>query len=405
MGSRPSNTGSPPRSRVLIWSYSILSACLAAGYGVLFTVVGDYRDSYGISELVIGWIIGVGFIAGFLAQILIAPIGDRGHARTLVLTGVAVNAIGLVMMGFGQDATTLTAGRIVSGLAIGAANPAIRRIVVVSEPEHIGRNLGRLLSADVFGFALGPAISAVLVGPFGLAAPFLVIAAVSVVAVAATLGVRVEETVSKTRQRLAIDLLRDRSLAGAVVLGATAYVMIGAFDALWDVVHVDLGTPNWLANLGITLFAIPLVVFGPVGGKLAQEIGPFRVASVGLLIGAAFMASYGFLPSGTAIVSTSLGHAVNDGFTFAAAGVAVGLTVPSDRQAGAQGVLGAAQALAAGVMAVVTGALYQWAGRAPAYVAAAVVMVIMVAIGMALAADTWKGRGKLATPDQVHVKP
>lgn len=405
MSGPSADAGRAPTSRVLVWSFSILSACLSAGYGVLFTVVGDYRESYGISEFAIGWIIGIGFIAGFLAQILIAPIGDRGHARTLVLAGVAINAIGLVMMGFGEDATTLTAGRIVSGLAIGAANPAIRRIVVISEPEHIGRNLGRLLSADVFGFALGPAISAVLVGPFGLSAPFLVIAAVSLITVAATLGVRVEENVVETGPRLALDLLRDRSFAGAIVLGATAFLMIGAFDALWDVVHVDLGTPNWLANLGITLFAIPLIILGPIGGKLAQDIGPFRVASVGLLVGSAFMALYGYLPSGEAIVGFSLGHAVNDGLTFAAAGVAVGVTVSSDRQAGAQGVLGAAQALMAGIMAVVTGGLYQWVGRAPAYTAAALTMVTMVIIGMALAADTWRRPRRSVVRTSVETKP
>lgn len=379
-------------SRVLVWSFTVLSACLTAGYGVLFTVVGDYRDAYGISELAIGWIIGIGFIAGFVAQLVIAPIGDRGHARTLVLAGVVVNALGLVLMAFGEDSVTLTAGRIVSGLGIGAATPAIRRIVVVSDPDNIGRNLGRLLSADVFGFALGPAISSVLVGPFGLSAPFLVIAAVSAVSVAATLGVRVEESTAERGPRLAIDLLRSRSFAGAIILGATAFLMIGAFDALWDVVHVDLGTPSWLANLGITLFAIPLIVLGPIGGKLAQDIGPFRVASVGLLVGSAFMASYGYLPSGTAIVGVSLGHALNDGLTFASAGVAVGVSVPADRQAGAQGVLGAAQALVAGIMAVVTGAIYQAAGRAPAYTAAAIAMAVFVVIAMALASDTWPGR-------------
>lgn len=380
------------RSRALVWSYSILSACLAAGYGVLFTVVGDYRDSYGISEFVIGWIIGIGFIAGFLAQIVIAPIGDRGHARALVLIGVAVNAVGLIMMGFGDDATTLTVGRVVSGLGIGAANPAIRRIVVVGDPANVGRNLGRLLSADVFGFALGPAISAVLVGPFGLAAPFLVIAAISLITVGATLKVHVEENIADRAPRFAFDLLRDRSFAGAIVLGGTAFLMIGAFDALWDVVHVDMGTPNWLANIGITLFAIPLIILGPLGGKLAQDIGPFRMSAAGLLIGAAFMVLYGYLPTGQSIVGFSLGHAVSDGLTIAASGVAVAMVVSNERQAGAQGVLGAAQALMAGIMAVVTGGIYQWFGRAAAYTTAGITMAVLVVIGMALASSSWKGR-------------
>ena len=32
---------------------------LAAGYGVLFTIVDDYRDEYGISETAIGIVIGL----------------------------------------------------------------------------------------------------------------------------------------------------------------------------------------------------------------------------------------------------------------------------------------------------------------------------------------------------------
>ena len=50
---------------------------------------------------------------------------------------------------------------------------------------------------------------------------------------------------------------------GAVVFGAALFVMIGSFDALWAVVHKDLGTNEWIANLGITLFALPLIVLGP----------------------------------------------------------------------------------------------------------------------------------------------
>ena len=386
----PEKPPAAPPSSILFWSFSLLSACLSAGYGVLFTVVGDYRDAYGISETAIGWVIGIGFIVAFISQVLIAPIGDRGHARKLVLIGVVVNAVGLTMLAFGDDLTTLTAGRVVSGLAIGAANPAIRRIVVVASEEDLGRNLGRLLSADVFGFAMGPAISAVLVGPFGLAAPFLVIAAVSLVAVLAVLAVRVEEVHDTSGQRLALDLLANRSFAGAVVLGGTTFLMIGAFDALWDVVHVDLGTSDWLANLGITLFAVPLIILGPIGGRMAQDFGPFRMAAAGLTAAAVFMGTYGLLPSGGWIFTLAMVHAFTDGLTFAASGVAVGMTIPNDRQAGAQGVLGAAQALAAGIMAVVTGALYQNLGRATAYLVAAATMLVLVVIGMALASDTWR---------------
>jgi MFS family permease len=201
--------------------------------------------------------------------------------------------------------------------------------------------------------------------------------------------VRVVETIDAPHRRVALDLLRIRPFAGAVVLGAAVFVMIGTFDALWSVVHSDLGTTKWVANIGITLFALPLIVLGPIGGRWAQVNGPFKVAVGGLIAGAIFMGLYGVLPTGGIIFAVAMMHAVCDGFTVSSTGVAVGMTVPEERQAGAQGVLGAAQALSAGTMAVVTGALYDHFGRAAAYLVCAAVMLGFVAAGAFLARSAW----------------
>ena len=184
------------------------------------------------------------------------------------------------------------------------AVPAIRRIVILGDPVNLGHNLGRLLAADVAGFAAGPAISAILVGPFGIRAPFLFVAGATILLSPFVARTRVAETVATSANgedkppRFAFDLLRIRPFAAAVTLGCAVWVMIGAFDALWSLALADLDTAEWLANLGITMFALPLVVLGSAGGRLAQRVGPFRVGSIGLLLGAGYMASYGFLPTG-----------------------------------------------------------------------------------------------------------
>jgi len=371
------------------WIFGGLSALLASGYGVLFTVVADYRDAYGISETAIGWLIGLGFIVAFFAQTLIAPIGDRGHARNLIRVGVLLNIIGILMLGFGESLEVLLAGRVISGLGIGTAIPAIRRIVILADPENLGENLGRLLRADVFGFAMGPALSALLVGPFGLAAPYVIVAAATLVMLAIAESFHVEERVDTSGQRLAFDLLKSRIVAGAVVMGGGVFLMIGAFDALWDVVHDDLGTADWMSNLGITLFAIPLVVFGPFSGRLSQRVGPFKVGGLGLIAGAFFMSAYGQLPSGEWIFAFTMGHALTDGLTVSASGVAVAMAVPEERQSGAQGLIGATQALAGGITAVVIATIYQEHGRAAAYTTGAIGMLIFTAIAMWLGVDFW----------------
>jgi len=88
----------PPSPLVLLFAFGGLMAALASGYGVLFTIVADFRDQYGISETAIGFVIGLGFIAGFLSQITLAPLADRGHAKKLVFIGVLVNVAGLLLM-------------------------------------------------------------------------------------------------------------------------------------------------------------------------------------------------------------------------------------------------------------------------------------------------------------------
>ena len=174
-------------------------------------------------------------------------------------------------------------------------------------------------------------------------------------------------------------------MAGAIALGCAVFIMIGAFDALWDVVHEDLNTNDWLANLGITLFALPIVIFGPTSGRLAQRVGPFRIGSLGLLVGAAFMITYGQLPSGGWIFAVGMFHAVADGLSVASSGVAISLSVPEERQAGAQGLMGAAQSVTAGITAVVVGALYEGPGRAVAYGVTGIGMLVFVAAGVWLA--------------------
>jgi hypothetical protein len=107
---------------------------------------------------------------------------------------------------------------------------------------------------------------------------------------------------------------------------------------------------------------------------------------------------YGVMPGAGAIFAVAMFHAVNDGFTVSSTGVAVGVTAPAERQAGAQGVLGGAQTLTAGLTALVTGVLYEHFGRAVAYGVSASAMVTLVAIGVTLAGPAWRMHGAVAGP-------
>jgi MFS family permease len=387
------------RTRSVLVTFGPLTASLTAGYGVLFSMLDVYRDEYGIGEGALGTVMGVGFFSGFLAQVLIAPYADRGHARRLVLAGMMMNVLGVLMMALATSVVPLMAGRIVTGIGIGMAMPAVRRIVILSEPERLGNNLGRLLSIDVAGFAMGPVISAVLVGPFGIPAPFLLIGAVTLILIPSVWRVRVAETTGADipTQRMAFDLLRLRPFLGAIALGSAIWVMIGSFDSLWVIAMRDLDASRWMANIGITIFALPLVIFAAAGGRLAQRVGPFKVSSVGLGLAAIAMLLYGQVPTAIAMFVVAFVHSISDGFTMASVGVGVGLVVPAGRQAGAQGMLGGAQVLTAGISATSVGYIYQYFGRGAAYGAAATAILLLLTVGVVLLGPAFKVSGMPAS--------
>jgi MFS family permease len=353
----------------------------------MFTMLDDYRDKYGISESGLGLVLAVGFFSAFFSQISIAPWADRGRAKVLMMTGFLLVIIGCLFMGFGQNFVLLLIGRLLMGIGGGMSLPALRKIVIVSDPENLGGNMGKLLSVDIAGFALGPVISVLTVDTIGIAAPFVIIASAVLVVTVVLSRVAVPETAKADRptERLAFDLLKIPAVSGAILIGVSLFLMIGTFDSLWSIMMDDLEGPEWMANAGVSLFALPMIFLGPIGGRLAQHRGAYRVGAIGSIVGAGCMTMYGFLPSPYLMMGVFFLHILNDGFSITSSGVAVSQAAPVERQAGAQGLLGGLQTLTGGIAASFAGWSYDHLGRGTTFSITAIVMVILVLSGLALA--------------------
>jgi MFS family permease len=360
------------------------------GYGVMFTVLDDFRDKYGITEAQLGLIVGVGFFTGFLSQILFAPQADKGHAKKLVMTGIAIEIVGTLFMAFGHAFLPLILGRLLTGFGVGISEPALRRILILSDPERMGQNLGLIVSASVAGFTAGPIVSALTADTLGISAPFLLVAALLVVVAFGLSRLQFQEAniEDAPTQRLAFDMLRIRPLAGAIVIGLALFAMIGTFDAVWSVMMDDMKAPTWVANLGISLFAFPMIFLAPRGGRLTQKVGPFKASMVGLSIGAVCLVLYGTLWSPYPMLVIGVIHGVVDGLTVTGGSAAVALVAPRERLASAQGLFGGLQTLTGGIAAVLAGTAYGIIGRAT-YVWCAGAMLLFIAVG------AWLAKGSL----------
>lgn len=372
---------------------------LAAGYGVMFTMLDDWRSEYGIQETGLSMIIAVGFFTSFVAQLTIAPLADKGHARKLLSLGMLANAVGAVIMAFGESLPAFLLGRFVMGLGAGIAIPAIKRIVIVSDQENIGRNLGRGVSIEVAGFAIGPVIAALTVDTFNLAAPFIIITVLTMIFGIIISQLNISETAveDQTNERFALDLLKLRPVLGSILVGLALYVMIGVYDSLWVIMMDDLQAPNWVGNAGVALFGLPWIIFGTLGGKIAQRHGPLRVSAFGLALGALYMTSYGFLSMPYLMLGIGLSQSILDSLTVTGIGIAVAQATPPERQAGASGLLGGMQTLTGGISAVAAGAMYENFGQKFAFTATGLAMAILVGLGCFLVGKKWLQKPVLVT--------
>jgi len=371
---------------------------LASGYGVMFTMLDDWRSEFGIQETGLSMIIAVGFFTSFIAQLTIAPYADRGHARKLMTVGMAANAAGALIMAFGSSLPMFLLGRFVMGVGAGIAIPAIKRIVIVSDPENMGGNLGRGVSIEVGGFAIGPVIAALTVDSINLAAPFILIAVLITIAGVIISRLNITETAieDRTEERFAIDLLKNRAVLGSILVGVALYVMIGVYDSLWVIIMDDLKAPHWVGNAGVALFGLPWIFFGALGGRIAQKHGPLRVSAFGLALGSLYMTSYGFMTMPYLMLGVGLTQSMLDSLTVTGIGVAVAQATPPERQAGASGLLGGLQTLMGGVAAMSAGTMYEHFGQKFAFTATGVAMAILVSLGCFLVGKKWLRKPVLA---------
>ena len=369
-----------PLTRAMILLF-LLTALMSLGYGSVFTLLADIRDKFGFSDGQVGLIAFAGLFTGVLSQLFLARYSDRGYAVVMMRVGIAAAAFGMLWMVFATSLWQWIAARLLLGLGSGMVGPAIRRVIIARDPQRVGANLGRQTAFDVAGFVLGPALAAGLAQLFGLRAPFIVLTVVYVLAVflvgKVTTTADAEASEISTAKRFS--LIRLPAMQSALFAAIAFYLTIGMFEALWSILLRDQGAATWLIGVTLSVFTIPMIVFAPKGGALAQRIGPIRVVTVSITVAAIATCLYGFLPLWLLIVVSGF-HAIADAYTMPANQVAVAVSSPPDQLAAGQGLLGATGLAIAAASALIGSAVYDSYGRGSIFAGTAVLMMICLVL-------------------------
>ena len=372
-------TGSPS-----LYPYFLILFGASAGLASIIVLLAELRSELGFSEAGLGLAIASGFGAAFVANLVMAPQADRGRAPLMLRGGLILAVSGMVLLAVGTELWHYVAGRAVFGFALGTAGPAARRTVIVADPENLGRNMGRLGAWDVGGFVAGPMIAAGLTAIGGFRFTFWMMACV--IALLIPLSFRAQpDTAAKDEDGLGMKgLMRIRRLVGALFVVSAYFVFIGAFEAVWILEMDHRGADQTMLSIGITLAALPIPLFSPLGGSLAQKYGARRWAVGGLAVITLVTTFYGVVPGVAWMVALTMCTSVLEGFTFPSAPMLVAAAVPAERQAAAQGLMSAVEVATAAVAAALLALVYDAHGDLVAWAATAFTMAILLVIGAIL---------------------
>ena len=366
------------------WPYFVVTGSLSMGYGSLFTLLAEFRDKLGFSETELGFIVAVGFLAGFVAQVGLARFADRGYVSWLVHGGVFVAILSMLSMAITDEVWQFTAARFFLGAGTGATGPAIRRILITQDPANMGQNLGKMGAFDISGFVLGPVVAGLLAEFINLRAPFLFMAGLYLLIYVWIFRLDLSAGEVATTSVPVRRLFRIRPLNSGMLAGAAFFTTIGVFETSWAVLLDDLGASTLVIALSISLFALPMIPLAPYGGKKAHQRGPMRVMPFSIMGAVACMFVYGYVEFVWVLIAVSAAHAVFDAFTMPAGQLAIALSAPTEQAAAAQGLYGALGLIIAGIAALATGAIYENWGAEALFTGSSIVMVVALAGAIAL---------------------
>lgn len=356
----------------------------SASVGGVIALLPELRKTFAASDAAIGLIVGVGFAASFLSQLLLAPQADRGRARAMIRLGLAVAAAALAWMALASSLAEIVAARAALGAAGGVMLPAIRRVVATTDPLRVGENLGRLASFEIGGFVLGPAVSALLAEFGGLRLAFGFFAVLLVLFVPFTVHLPDDVGAKDVVARMAFDLLRQRRVLGALLIVGGYLSTAGVIEAVIPLQLEDRGADTWAIGVGLTALAIPIAITSPFGGRMADRRGAFPVAATAITAAIGVEVLLGFVPGMLPLLAILAVVGAIDGIGFPAGQTLVSRSVPEHRVAAAQGLLGAFEVGLAGLIAVPAAALYDAGGARLVWPLSSTWMLVLVASGFAL---------------------
>ncbi len=209
-------TYTPERTRNIVLLLAGSVALMMTGFGIIMPVFARRLGEFGDGVAALGWMT----MAFALSQLIAAPImgslTDKYGRRPFVL--IALFAFALTNVGYllAQSTPQFIAVRVAGGAMTAGLFPAAMGIVADIVPEEDrARWIGVIMGGYGVGFIFGPALGGFLYDGWGFAAPFILSAALSVLALTAAFIVVPETHPRSARTAIKKERMGLRAMASS----------------------------------------------------------------------------------------------------------------------------------------------------------------------------------------------
>lgn len=343
------------------------------GFGALLPVLPLYFIAQGVDLATLGLVVAAWPAARLVGEPVFGWLADRTARVPLMVGGLLFSGVFLAAPLVVQGAAAFVLMRALAGLATSAYDPAARGFLIDAMPaEKHGEAFGWYGSFQMSGLLFGPAIGGLGAAVFGGIGFGIALGAIAALVAAVAVGLTVREAPRRGRMPIVVDpsagigpgetdmagpplptgtvlspttpapaSMVNRLLIAAIILNASGNFGGGMYDVIWSPFLTSLGGSIGLVGLTFTMFSVPVLVLGPIVGRLVDRRGTFGFLVVGsCMVGVAALA-YTQITDPFLAVPIILVEATGFAIIWPALYAIVARGSPAGRSSTAQGVYGA----------------------------------------------------------------